>query len=112
MNQLIELYTNHPYWSTLITGLLVSTAVGALPSPTYTSSPFYRWFFDFTHAFTGGLFRIIATRNPAFQPTSGAQPYRPENANGSTAKEIKEDLKVKADIIENIDKPWKPKGAK
>lgn len=87
-----SLYNNHPYMATTVTILFVSTAVGAMPSPTFTSGPFYRWLFDFLHAFTGGLFRVIATHSPSFQPTAGAQPYRPENANGSTAKEIQANL--------------------
>lgn len=96
INWIVSLFTNHAVIATAVSALFVSSAVGAMPSPTFTSGPFYRWLFDFLHAFTGGIFRVIATRNPAFQAASGAQPYRPENANGSTAKDIKANLQAQA----------------
>lgn len=93
---------NNPIVTTVVLMLFVSSAVGAMPSPTFTSTSGYRWLFDFLHIFTGGLFRIIATRNPSFQAGYGAQPFRPENANGLTAQQIKKILTV---INEVKDKP-------
>lgn len=108
INWVLNLYQQHPFIAGSVSMLFVSSAVGALPSPTFTSSGFYVWFFGFIHTFTGGLFRVIATRNPSFQAQTGAQPYRPENANGSTAKEIKQNLQQQDDVKN----AWKPKGAK
>lgn len=63
---LISFYTEHPYMATTVTMLFVSSAVGALPSP-QTNTGFYRWFFDFVHAFTGGIFRVLASRSAVDQ---------------------------------------------
>jgi hypothetical protein len=99
LNTIVQLYQNNPIITTAISYLFVSSAVGAMPSPTFTSSVFYRWLFDFLHTFTGGLFRVIATHNPSFQADSGAQPYRPENApSNSTAVQIKAGLQKVDDI--------------
>jgi len=38
--------------------LFVSSAVGAMPSPTFTSSPFYRWLFDFLHILLGDFLEL------------------------------------------------------
>jgi hypothetical protein len=83
INWLVSLYQNNPILATTITYLFVSSAVGALPSPT-SNTGFYRFFFDFIHTFTGGIARVVASRNAL--------------TNGSTTP------------VENTQ--WKPKGAK
>lgn len=66
MNWLLDIYTQHPYIATTITTIFVSSAVGAMPSP-QTNTGFYRWFFDFIHTFTGGIFRVLASRSAVDQ---------------------------------------------
>jgi hypothetical protein len=117
LNFIVQLYQDNPVIATAVSYLFVSSAVGAMPSPTYTTGMFYRWLFDFLHTFTGGLFRVIATRNAGFQSTSGAQPYRPENApSNSTAVQIKSDLQhtddIKNDVVTKNPIVWNKPGEK
>jgi hypothetical protein len=63
---LTQLFVAHPYMSSTVTTLFVSSAVGAMPSP-LTNTGFYRWFFDFIHTFTGGVFRVLASRSAVDQ---------------------------------------------
>jgi hypothetical protein len=39
----------HPL-TVLVAYIIITNAIGALPSPTATSNPFYTWFFTFSHA--------------------------------------------------------------
>lgn len=62
MSPIIQFFQDHQIITTTVVTVFVSSAVGTLPSPQSTTG-FYRWFFDFTHAFTGGIFRVIGNRN-------------------------------------------------
>lgn len=111
-----NLYIVYPHMSTTITILFVSTAVGAMPSP---QSPigFYRWFFDFIHAFTGGLFRVLATRQSQAQTIGSIQGNievqipKVEQAGVLTHKPYEEAVKVDttSNMENNKQTDWKPK---
>lgn len=134
MNLIINWYTNHPYMATAVTTLFVSSVVGAMPSP-QSNSGFYRFFFDFIHTFTGGLFRVLASRN-AIANGGGVKsntvfgqlitpPNLPTNVDTSHAPVIEVPVPL-PDTVPVILKPttasealkeqpiqeWKPKGAK
>jgi hypothetical protein len=85
-----NLYIAHPYMATTITVLFISSTVGAMPSP-QSATGFYRWFFDFIHTFTGGIFRVLATRQAQAQVLGGNIPVAPVDTTGSILAQPKYD---------------------
>lgn len=112
-----SLFVNYPHMATIISTLFISSAVGAMPSP---QSPigFYRWFFDFIHTFTGGIFRVLATRQSQAQVIGSVQGNvevqipKVEQAGVLTHKPYEEAVKIEnTDKVDNTNKQtdWKPR---
>jgi hypothetical protein len=51
-------------WGLFVAYWLVSNAIGALPAPSDTASPFYAWFFKFANGFAANLSRAAAGKIP------------------------------------------------
>ena len=65
MNSLTDLLANRTFWEVLVGYWLFSAAVGAMPTPTQNSSPFYIWIFRFGHGLSGNLSRAaVALKIP------------------------------------------------
>ena len=70
MNWIGTLYTNHPYVMTLGTYYTLSAFIGALPAPTASSSPLYKFVFSFSNTQGGNILRALSTKveaSPNFQ---------------------------------------------
>ena len=60
-----DLLSNPLIWKALGAYWVFSAAVGALPTPTTNSSPFFVWFFRFGHGLAGNLNRAaVALKVP------------------------------------------------
>lgn len=76
MNFITGIYTAHPYISTLVSYWMLSAFIGALPSPTATSSQIYVFVFKFSNSLGGNLLRALSARvesSPNFQDAVNIQ---------------------------------------
>ena len=54
--------------------LVITNAIGALPTPKDNSSQFYEWVFKFLTGLLGGVFRLIAVYKPDWLQALGQTP--------------------------------------
>jgi hypothetical protein len=81
LNSIVNLFNQHPFWSTAILTWVSTTGVSAfissLPAPTATSSPFYVFWFKFMNAvLAGNVSRATNTKvesSPNFQAAVNVQ---------------------------------------
>jgi hypothetical protein len=78
---MLTLIQAHPYVSGMIAMLIVSSAVGALPTPKDNSSQAYEWFFKFSTGLLGGVFRVLAIYKPDFMASLGQTPKQTDPPN-------------------------------
>lgn len=64
MNSFLNIVGDWHFWVLVVSYWLTSNAIGALPSPTAGSSPFYAWFFKFANGFAANLSRAAAGKIP------------------------------------------------
>lgn len=65
---------HHPIlWGAAIT-YIISTAIGALPTPHDNANQFYVWFFKFSNGLGAGLFRLVAIYKPEWLTALGQNP--------------------------------------
>ncbi len=62
MNWFIQLYTNHPTVAPLVSYMLFSAAVGAMPAPLSGSGLFYIWLFKFLNTFASNFARAFSSK--------------------------------------------------
>jgi hypothetical protein len=68
------LIQTHPMSTGAALMLLVTNAIGALPTPKDNSSQLYEWFFKFMTGLLGGFFRLIAIYKPDWMAAMGQPP--------------------------------------
>ena len=62
MTWFTQLYANHPTVAPLITYMLFSAAVGAMPAPPANSGMFYVWLFKFLNTFASNFARAFSSK--------------------------------------------------
>lgn len=62
MSWFTQLYSQHPTVAPLITYMLMSAAIGAMPAPQSNSSLFYVWAFKFLNSFASNFSRAFSSK--------------------------------------------------
>ena len=90
MNWLIDSIHTHPTSWALGSYAVISNAISAMPTPTVSSSAFYRWFFGFSQAMASNVGRIIATKNPQAQQLVEVKTVEPTSTGGIVSTTVTE----------------------
>lgn len=68
MSDLLNIIGNPHFWALVATYWVFSAAVGALQKPSDSSSPFYKWAFQFLNTLAGNISRAFASKIPGVEP--------------------------------------------
>lgn len=74
MTPYLQIIGDPHFWLLCVAYWTISNAIGALPLPTSSSSPFYAWFFKFANGFAANLSRAVAgSKIPGVNNQGGTQ---------------------------------------